>query len=216
MRLILLGAPGAGKGTQAQLLAQGLKIPHVSTGDLFRRAIAERTALGLKAKEFMDRGELVPDRVVIELVAELLARPEYGHGFVLDGFPRTVEQAEALASLLADLNQPLDAVVNIVVPEEELVTRLAGRRTCPSCSASYHVQFNPPRVAGICDRCQGTLVQRADDSEETVRNRLAVYERQTKPLVDFYRQRGLLREVDGQGSVEEVNARIRRAIGGQA
>lgn len=216
MRLILLGAPGAGKGTQAQLLAQGLKIPHISTGDLFRRAISERSELGLKAKEFMDRGELVPDRIVIDMVAELLASPEYSDGFILDGFPRTVEQAEALAALLEDLGRPLTGVVNIVVPADELVTRLAGRRTCASCAASYHVKFNPPRVPGVCDRCQGELVQRADDAEETVRNRLAVYEHQTKPLVDFYRQRGLLREVDGQGSVEDVNERIRRAIGGQA
>lgn len=214
MRLVLLGAPGAGKGTQAQLLAQGLNVSHVSTGDLLRRAIREGTELGRKAKEYMDRGELVPDRIVLDMVAELLGQPAYERGFILDGFPRTIEQAEALQAMLANVARPLDHAVSIIVPTDELVTRMAGRRTCKACSASYHVQFNPPRVAGVCDRCQGELVQRVDDAEETVRNRLAVYERQTKPLIDFYQQRGLLLEVDGQGAVEEVSRRIIHAIGG--
>lgn len=214
MRLVLLGAPGAGKGTQAQLLAKGLNLSHVSTGDLFRRAIREGTELGRKAKEFMDRGELVPDRIVLDMVAELIGQPEYERGFVLDGFPRTIEQAEALETMLARLGRPLDHVVDIVVPADELVLRMAGRRTCKACSASYHVQFNPPKAPGVCDHCHGELVQRADDAEETVRNRLAVYERQTKPLTEFYRQRGLLLTVDGQGGVDEVNARLLQAIGG--
>lgn len=214
MRLVLLGAPGAGKGTQAQLLAEGLKVSHVSTGDLLRRAIREGTDLGRQAKEYMDRGELVPDRIVLGMVAELIGQPTYEPGFILDGFPRTIEQAEALEVMLAKLGRPLQAAVNIVVPTDELVMRMAGRRTCKACSASYHVQFNPPRTPGVCDRCQGELVQRVDDAEETVRNRLTVYERQTKPLIDFYQRRNLLLEVDGQGSVDEVNHRIMDAIGG--
>jgi adenylate kinase len=213
LRLVLLGAPGAGKGTQAQLLAERFGLKHVSTGALLRAAIQNGTELGRRAKEYMDRGELVPDQLVLAMVRELLRQPEYAGGFILDGFPRTVAQAEALDQMLTELGMRLDRVVNIDVPSAELVARLAGRRVCKNCPASYHLIYNPPRLPETCDQCGSPLVQRPDDSEATVLNRLAVYERQTRPLIDYYRQQQLLVDVAGSGEVEDVYGRIKQALG---
>lgn len=214
MRLVLLGAPGAGKGTQAILLAERRGYSHVSTGALLRAAIQNGTELGRRAKEYMDRGELVPDELVLAMVRELLRRPGFGEGFILDGFPRTLPQAEALDQMLAELDLRLDRVINIDVPTAELVARLAGRRVCKNCPASYHVIFNPPRVPEVCDQCGSALVQRPDDREETVLNRLSVYENQTRPLIDYYRRQGLLADVVGSGEVEAIYGRILEACGG--
>jgi adenylate kinase len=213
MHIILLGPPGAGKGTQAQLLARQEGIPHISTGDMFRAAIKNGTALGREAKGYMDRGELVPDSVVIGIVRERLQEPDCKKGFVFDGFPRTVAQADALGETLQQLGLPLDGVVNIAVPDEVLVARTVGRRTCKVCGEIYHVTNKPPRVAGICDKDGGELIQRPDDTEEVVANRLAVYHRQTAPLIDYYRETGLLRTVDGQQSLEAVTRAISQAVG---
>ena len=208
-RLELLGPPGAGKGTQAAFLEERYGVVHIATGDILREARAAGTPLGLLAKEYMDRGELVPDEVVIGLVRERLQQADVREkGFLLDGFPRTVPQAEALDRLLAELGQPLQAVLRLRVDPELLTRRLTLRRSCPACGAVYHLENRPPKVEGRCDACGGELVQRPDDAEETVRNRLAVYERQTAPLVSYYRERGLLREIEGERSIEEV----RRAI----
>lgn len=208
-RLELLGPPGAGKGTQAAFLEERYGVVHVSTGDILREAKAAGTPLGLLAKGYMDRGELVPDEVVIGLVRERLRQADVQEkGFLLDGFPRTVAQAEALEALLGELGQPLEAVLCLNVDPERLTKRLSLRRSCPACGAVYHLENRPPKVEERCDACGGQLVQRPDDVEETVRNRLAVYERQTAPLIRYYRERGLLREVDGERSIEEV----RRAI----
>lgn len=214
MRVVLLGPPGAGKGTQAVRIADETGVPHIATGDMFRQAVREETALGLEVKRYLQAGLLVPDEVTIGIVRERLARPDCRAGFVLDGFPRTVPQAEALEGVLAGLGMALDRVVNLVVETEELVSRLAGRRVCGRCGASYHVVSNPPREAGRCDRCGGDLIQRDDDREETVRERLAVYARQTAPLVDYYRGRGLLVEVNGQQPPDAVMRAIREAVEG--
>lgn len=214
MRVVLLGPPGAGKGTQAARLAASWGVPHVSTGDAFRQAVAEGTALGKLAQEYMQRGELVPDEVVNGVVAARLARDDCAPGFVLDGYPRTLPQAEALEGMLEERGLRLDAVVDLTVSEEELVRRAAGRRVCSRCGANYHLEFRPPRHAGRCDLCGGELVQREDDRPETVSRRLAVYRRQTAPLVEFYRARGLLVEVDGGGTVEEVTLAILEAVDG--
>lgn len=204
MNLMLLGAPGAGKGTQAQRLEARYGLPQISTGDMLRAAVKAGTALGLEAKTCMERGDLVPDGIVVGIVAERLCAPDCVRGFILDGFPRTVAQAEALDAS----GVRLDHVLNFGVPEEELVTRLAGRRTCARCSAMYHVVFSPPAKAGVCDRCGAEeLVQRADDNEATVRSRLRVYGEKTAPLIAFYRDRGLLRDIDGTGELDQVFAR---------
>lgn len=212
MRIVLLGPPGAGKGTQAVRLAEKAGVPHISTGDMFRQAVREGTPLGREAKAYMDRGALVPDEVTIGIVRERLAKDDAAKGFVFDGFPRTTVQAEALDRILAELERPLEAVVNLVVPDEEIVRRLAGRRVCPQCGATYHVAFNPPAEPGRCDRCGAELVQRHDDREETVRERLGVYHRQTAPLVDYYREAGLLVQVDGTGDVDAVTASVLEAL----
>jgi len=203
-RLILLGPPGAGKGTQAQRLARKYDIPQVSTGDMLRAARTEGTELGRKADEYMNAGELVPDEVVIGVVEERLSSDEMSRGFILDGFPRTVEQAEALA----EMDVSIDAVLNLDVPEEELVRRLSGRVNCPQCGAAYHEEFDPPERAGRCDGCGTELVQRDDDRPEVVRDRLEEYWAKTEPLVDFYRKRDLLEELDGEGTPDEVAERI--------
>ncbi len=208
MRLILIGPPGAGKGTQALSLTQTLGVPSISTGDLLREAVREGTALGQQAQAYMDAGELVPDQLVTSMVAERLQRPDCQKGFILDGFPRTIAQAEALASELARHQQRLDGVVSIVVSRAELVERLSGRRVCRECGAMYHERFDPPRTAGVCTRCQGPLYQRSDDNPETVNARLAVYERATAPLLSYYQSQGLLREIDGSGTPEEVFRQI--------
>ncbi len=206
---MLLGPPGAGKGTQAAYLAERYGVRHISTGDILREAKAAGTPLGLLAKGYMDRGELVPDEVVIGLVKERLAQPDIRErGFLLDGFPRTVAQAEALDRLLEELGMPLEAVLNLRVDPELLARRLTLRRSCPACGAVYHLENRPPKVEGVCDICGGALVQRPDDAEETVRNRLAVYSRQTEPLIAYYTGRGLLVEIDGEQPIEAVRQAI--------
>ena len=211
-RVIFLGAPGAGKGTQARRLAAGSGVPQVATGDMLREAVAEGTPLGREAKRYMDRGALVPDEVVIGLVDERLSRPDAQPGYVLDGFPRTVAQAEALDALLRRRGQGLDRVVFFDVSREELVRRLTGRRICRQCGSTFHLVSAPPKVEGRCDQCGGELYQRADDAEGTVAHRLDVYNAQTAPLLDYYRVRGLLARVAGEGPVDRVAAAIQKAV----
>jgi adenylate kinase len=211
-RVIFLGAPGAGKGTQARALAAEWGVPQVATGDMLREAVAAETALGLEAKRYMDSGGLVPDEVVIGLVEERLARPDAASGFVLDGFPRTAAQAEALDAMLKRGGQALDRVVFLDVGREELLRRLTGRRTCGQCGTAFHLVSAPPRTAGRCDKCGGELTQRSDDTREAVANRLDVYEKRTAPLLAYYRQRGLLAHVAGEGAMGDVAADIRTAV----
>ncbi|MDN5344420.1 MAG: adenylate kinase [Clostridia bacterium] len=213
MRLVLLGPPGAGKGTQALSISERLGVPHISTGDMFRQAIKAGTPLGRQAQEYLQGGGLVPDSVTIGLVEERLSQPDCQGGFLLDGFPRTVAQAEALDAWLASRGEGLDAVIDIEVPEAELLERLTGRRVCRQCGATYHGQYNPPAVAGKCDACGGELIQREDDTAATVGKRLEVYRAQTAPLVDYYRQRGLLREIDGSQAIERVTRAIGASLG---
>ncbi|OWZ84469.1 adenylate kinase [Natranaerobius trueperi] len=202
MRIILMGPPGAGKGTQAEKLAKELDIPHIATGDIFRKAVSEGTQLGKKAKSYMDAGQLVPDEVVIGIVEERLYKPDCQEGFILDGFPRTVPQAEALDGVLKD--DPLSAAVYIDVEFDELVERLSGRRICRKCGKSYHIKFNPPQVRGVCDDDEGELYQRDDDNEETAKERLEVYMKNTKPLVEYYEERGILKRINGSQSPDDV------------
>jgi adenylate kinase len=215
MRIILMGPPGAGKGTQAELLIEKLQVPHISTGDMFRRAITEGTQLGKKAKEFMDKGELVPDNVTIGIVKERLMDEDCQKGYMLDGFPRTVPQAEALDTLLAELGQKLDAVVYITVPEKELIKRITGRRVCKNCGATYHINFSPSQKENICDKCGGEVYQRDDDKLETVENRLKVYWKNTEPLINYYKDKGILKEIDGNKDMNKVFSEIGRALGRQ-
>jgi len=212
-RLVFLGPPGAGKGTQARLLAAELHVPQIATGDMLREAVAAQTALGREARRYMDAGALVPDDVVVGLIAERLARPDARQGFILDGFPRTLAQAEGLERLLKDLGQGLDRVIFFSVAEPELLRRLTGRRVCPTCGATFHLAFAPPKAGDRCDRCGSALVQREDDREETVRARLAVYATQTVPLLDYYRDRRLLSTVSGEGDVAAVGRAIRNLVG---
>lgn len=211
-RVIFLGAPGAGKGTQARRLAAEAGVPQVATGDMLREAVAEGTRLGLEAKRYMDSGALVPDEVVIGLVDERLAKPDSVGGYVLDGFPRTVAQAEALDGLLERRRQQLDRVIFFDVSRPELIRRLTGRRICRRCGAAFHLVSAPPKAPGRCDQCGGELYQREDDAEATVTRRLDVYETQTAPLLDYYLRRGLLVRVAGEGAMEDVADRIRRAV----
>ncbi len=204
MNLILLGAPGAGKGTQAKMISEKYGIPQISTGDMLRDAVAKGTELGRKAKEYMDRGELVPDEVVIGIVKERLQQPDCRKGFILDGFPRTIAQAEALDKMLGDLGMKIDAVINVAVPEEEVVKRIVNRRTCRKCGAVYHLIYNPPKEDNKCDKCGGELYQRDDDREETVRERYRVYRENTEPLIDYYRRKGVLFDVDGTKDIKGV------------
>ena len=214
MRLILLGPPGAGKGTQAKLLMGSLGIPQISTGDILRQAVADGTELGRRAKSFMDQGGLVPDEVVIGIIEDRLRRPDCLRGYILDGFPRTLRQAEALSRTLASIGASLDRVVSVEVPEEDLVTRLAGRRVCRGCGHMYHAETNPSRQAGICDKCGGSLYQRDDDQEETIRHRLRVYREQTAPLIAFYDTMGLLARIDGRGTIDQISQRLDQALRG--
>lgn len=212
MNLILLGPPGAGKGTQAKILIKKLTIPQVSTGDILRAAVKDSTPMGVKAKEFMDAGKLVPDSVVIGIVEERLACDDCNSGFILDGFPRTVSQADALKQMLSRAGRRIQHVIAIVVDNEELIRRVTGRRTCRSCGAGFHVEFDPSRKPGVCDHCGGELYQRGDDTEDTMRQRLAVYDQQTAPLIDYYRGESLLRVVPGVGPIDEIQARLLRLI----
>lgn len=207
MRVVLVGPPGAGKGTQAQFIASHLSIPKISTGDIFRANVSGGTELGKLAKQYMDRGDLVPDEVTIAMVRDRLSEPDAQEGFLLDGFPRNVPQAEVLKKMLAEWGTGLDIVLELVVDDEEVVRRLAGRRTCRSCGKVWHVDFDPPGKEGVCDACGGQLFQRDDDREETIRHRLEVYQEQTAPLISFYAEEGILAGVDATGPVEEVTQR---------
>ncbi|MBQ9478964.1 MAG: adenylate kinase [Selenomonadaceae bacterium] len=212
MQLILMGPPGAGKGTQAANLVKKFGIPHISTGDMFRAAVAEGTELGKQAKACMDAGKLVPDDVTIGIVRERLSKDDCKKGFILDGFPRTVEQADALNKILDELGLQLTRVLNIHVPAEDLIERAVGRRICKGCGATYHVKFNPTKVEGTCDNCGGELYQRKDDNEATMKNRLSVYEASTKPLIDYYSKAGLYTQIDGRQSIEKVTDDLSRVL----
>lgn len=209
-----MGLPGAGKGTQAEKIVDKYGIPHISTGDMFRAAIKGGTELGLKAKSFMDNGDLVPDEVTIGIVRERLSKEDCDRGFLLDGFPRTVAQAEALENILADLGKKMNYVININVDKDILMERLTGRRICKECGATYHLVFNPPTEEGVCDRCDGELYQRADDNEETVQNRLDVNIKQTQPLLAYYEDKGYLKNIDGQQDIHRVFDDIDELLGG--
>jgi len=214
VNIVLMGLPGAGKGTQAEKIVDKYGIPHISTGDMFRAAIKEGTELGLKAKSFMDNGDLVPDEVTIGIVGERLSKEDCEKGFLLDGFPRTVAQAEALENILADLGKKMNYVININVDKDILMERLTGRRICKECGATYHLVFNPPTEEGVCDRCGGELYQRADDNEETVQNRLDVNIKQTQPLLAYYEDKGYLKNIDGQQDIHRVFDDIDELLGG--
>lgn len=212
MRIILLGPPGAGKGTQAVHIAKTASIPHISTGDILRANVKAGTELGTEAKRYMDAGDLVPDDVIVGMVGDRLDEDDASDGFLFDGFPRTVPQAEALEALLIDRGTPLDVVLRLAVPQEEIVERLTGRRTCSQCGRIFHVTFDPPATDGQCDECGGALTQRDDDTEDVVLNRLDVYRAQTEPLENFYWERGLLRDVEAVGEVSDVQARIQSVL----
>jgi len=212
MRMVLVGAPGAGKGTQAKYVAEHFTIPAISTGDIFRANIADQTDLGKKAKRFMDAGDLVPDEVTIGIVRDRLAQPDTDPGFLLDGFPRTVPQAEELGNILDVMGTPLDVVLELKVDDDEVVRRLSGRRTCRNCGHVWHVEFDPPSNEGRCDECGGELFQRDDDMPDTIRRRLEVYAEQTAPLVGYYREAGLLRSIISEGAVDEITTRAIEAL----
>ena len=213
IRAVLLGPPGAGKGTQAKLLQEMFEACQISTGDILRKAVAEKSPLGQEAASYLNSGALVPDGVILNLVAERVKEKDCVKGFLLDGFPRTMAQADGLQQILKPLDLQLDCVLSVQVPTRVIVERLSGRRTCKECGAMYHVVFGPSKKAGVCDKCGGELYQRDDDREETIAARLKVYESQTAPLVDYYRKQGLLREIDGVGSVEEIRGRVMAALG---
>jgi adenylate kinase len=212
MNLVLMGLPGAGKGTQAEKIVEHYDIPHISTGDMFRAAIKEGTQLGLKAKSFMDQGNLVPDEVTIGIVRERLNKQDCENGFLLDGFPRTVAQAEALETITKELNKQIDYVINIDVDQSILMERLTGRRICKDCGATYHLVFNPPAKEGVCDKCGGELYQRADDNAETVSTRLSVNVKQSQPLLDFYQEKGYLRNINGNQDINIVFDKIKTSL----
>ena len=213
MRLVLLGPPGAGKGTQAKLLQEHFRIPKISTGDILREAVKDGTSLGKQAKEYMDRGELVPDAVIIDIVQERLAAADCRDGFLIDGFPRTVAQAEALEEMLARRDLALDGAISLRVPRKELVKRLSGRRTCRQCGTMFHIRFNPPKKDLVCDNCGGELYQRDDDREETIEARMEVYDRESAPLHEHFRDLGALYEVDGSKTTDQVFQQILRKLG---
>jgi adenylate kinase len=213
MRLVLLGAPGAGKGTQAKKLIDKYGIPQISTGDILRKAVADGTPLGKEAKSYMDSGGLVPDSVVIGLVKERLAQDDCKKGYILDGFPRTTPQAEALDKVLGEMKSPLDTALSVDVDKNDLMKRLTGRRTCKNCQQMYNIYFTPPKAEGKCDKCGGELFQRDDDKEATIKNRLDVYEKSTAPLIDYYRKQGILKSVEGVGSIDDIFSKICSVLG---
>lgn len=213
MKIVLLGPPGAGKGTQAKSISNRYSIPHISTGDIFRKNISENTPLGIEAKTYMDNGQLVPDEVTINMVKDRLQQDDCKNGYLLDGFPRTVHQAEALDNFLTERGEKIDTALLIEVPREFILERMTGRRVCPSCGASYHIKFNPPANDGKCDLCGSDVIQRKDDTEETVKERLDVYENQTQPLIDFYENKKQLSVVDGTQAINEVFESICKILG---
>ena len=213
MKIIMLGAPGAGKGTQAKMIAEKYGLPHISTGDIFRANIKNGTELGKEAKEYMDKGLLVPDELTVRLLLDRVAQDDCKNGYVLDGFPRTIPQAEVLDEKLSELGEKVDYAINVDVPDENIVNRMSGRRACLSCGATYHIVSIPPKKEGICDVCASALVLRDDDKPETVQNRLKVYHDQTQPLIDFYEKKGVLRSVDGTLPMEEVFTAITKILG---
>ena len=207
MKLVIFGPPSAGKGTQAQKLSKKYSVPQVATGDLLRKAVADKTPLGLKIKSYLDQGKLGPDEVIVQLIKERVAKPDCKNGFLLDGFPRTMGQAKELERMT-----DIDLVLSIVVDFDALVERAVGRRTCPKCSAVYHIKFNPPMNEGVCEKCGSRLIQRDDDKEETVRNRLKIYQEQTAPLIEYYRKKGKLVDIDGSGGIDAVYSQMVKAI----
>ncbi len=213
MRLVLLGAPGAGKGTQAKKLIEKYGIPQISTGDILRKAVADGTPLGKEAKSYMNKGELVPDSVVIGLVKERIAQDDCKKGYILDGFPRNTAQAEVLDKVLAEMKAPLDTALSVDVDKDVLMKRLTGRRTCRSCGQMYNIYFSPSKKDGVCDKCGGELFQRDDDKEETIKKRLDVYDAQTAPLIDYYRKKGILKSVQGVGDIEEIFNKVCAVLG---
>ena len=212
MRLVLLGPPGAGKGTQAKQLEEELKIPQIASGDLLRAAVRNKTPLGMQAKRYMDQGTLVPDDLVLKMIEERLREPDAVNGFILDGFPRTLAQAEALREVLEGSCQSLDLVLALVVPDQEIIKRISGRRTCKNCGAMFHTIFDPPRNVGLCNKCNGELYQRDDDAEDTVKMRLEVYDTQIRPLLSYYQDRGLLKRIEGVGSLDDIRCCIKGVI----
>lgn len=213
MKIILLGPPGAGKGTQAKSISNKYSIPHISTGDIFRKNISEKTPLGIEAKSYIDKGHLVPDKLTIDIVQDRLEQEDCKSGFLLDGYPRTVNQAEALKNFLEEKGEKLDTALLIMVPKEYIIDRMTGRRVCLSCGASYHVKFNPTKVEGKCDICGSVVIQRDDDCEETVNERLEIYDAQTQPLIDYYKEQDLLSEVDGTQAINDVFKNICGILG---
>ncbi|CCZ28144.1 adenylate kinase [Kineothrix sp. MSJ-39] len=213
MKIIMLGAPGAGKGTQAKMIADKYGVPHVSTGDIFRANIKNGTELGMEAKKYMDQGLLVPDELTVKILLDRVSQPDCKNGYVLDGFPRTIPQAEVLDKALAELGESIDYAIDVDVPDENIVKRMSGRRACVSCGATYHVVHVPPKKEGICDRCGSELILRDDDKPETVKNRLDVYHKQTQPLIDFYTKKGVLKTVDGTVDMQDVFKAIVAILG---
>ena len=211
MDIILLGPPGSGKGTQAKMIAEKYKVKHISTGDILRENVRNGTPLGVEAKKFMDSGKLVPDSLLIDIIKDRLAKPDVKAGWMLDGYPRTIPQAEALDKILPGLGQKIDVVLNVDVPDAELIKRVTGRRMC-KCGTTYHVQFNPPKVAGKCDACGADLYQRQDDTEATVKERLSAYHAQTQPLIDFYNKRGIVANINGTGDIKAIFGNIAKAL----
>lgn len=213
MKIIMLGAPGAGKGTQAKMIAEKYSVPHISTGDIFRANIKNGTELGMEAKKYMDQGLLVPDELTVKILLDRVAQEDCQNGYVLDGFPRTIPQAEVLDKALNEINDKIDYAINVDVPDENIIRRMSGRRACLTCGATYHIEHIPPKAEGICDACGKELVLRDDDKPETVKNRLDVYHKQTQPLIDFYQAKGILKEVDGTVDMKDVFAAIVAILG---